>query len=390
MKFQVSREYFFLILYLLPVFIVNVDFGPSGEIFLKGQFLLYPLLIIFFYFRGGDSNILKLFLMLELLFLPYGIGYSFWGEQEYILDSFIGAQILLMYFLASYVIFRSVEAPTVIITIDKVVLIMVAIVFVSFVIWKLTGVYILADDGYGYFRPHAFMSEPSALTPFLAYGLSAFLLKADYVKALVVLVAILMVGSIIAVFVSALVMALAYIYHVNIFKKVALIIVTVFALIFSYEYVIEFYPSGGTVFDSQLARLRLALLSFESLGESGYNPRVATTLDVIRYSAEQPLGFWFGFGPLSDKFLPFSPIAHSAPSLPLFIFFNFGFVAMAVFVIWVFYNLITRDVKNKINLLFVCLAVSSLVNSAQGLLIYQLVFLLGFLHKENKNEVSSS
>lgn len=387
---QFSRSSFYLMLYLLPVFIVNVDLGPTGEFFLRGQFLLYPLLIILFSYKEADLNILKPFLVLELLFSIYGVGYSFFGGQEYILDSFIGAQIFLMYFLATYVILRSVEAPIIIDAFDKIVLILIVMVFISTVIWKFTGLYFLADDGYGYFRPHALLSEPSALTPFLAYGLSSFLLKADYIRAMLVLIAILMVGSIIAIFVSLVVLILAYIYHFNIFKKIVLLILSLVALVFFYEYVINFDSIGGSVFDSQMARLRQALLSFESLGESGYNPRVATTMDMLGYSAEKSVGLWFGFGPLSDKFLPFSMIAHSAPSLPLLLFFNFGLIAVVVFVIWLFYGLITRDVKNKTNLLFVCLGVSSLVNSAQGLLIYQLVFLLGFLPKGAKNEIPSS
>jgi len=392
MKVQVIKGSPLLFLYFFPIFIVNIDLGSIGEVFLRSQFILYPLIVAYFYYKKKDPVILFGFIFGIVVFSLYGISYVLGDKYEYILDSFIGGVVLLMYLLVSLVIYRATEEnrDTLLYVLDKFILYSVVFIFSSYLIWSLTGLHVLADDGYGYFRPHAFMSEPSALTPFLAYAFSASILNKKHLQAFFVLVAIFVAGSIIALFVSVIVLMLSYFYNLKLLKKIILVSAVSLCIMFMYDYILNYYSLGGSVYDSQMARLRQALLSFESLGQEGYNPRVATTVDMVAYLLQEPIGFLLGHGPLSDKFLPFSDVARSAPSLPMVMFFNFGFISMCVLLIWVVKGILACDVKDKINLLFVCLAISSLVNSAQGLLIYQLVFLLGFMNKGKSREIPST
>jgi len=371
------------ILYLIPIFISNIDLGPAGEVFLKLQFVCYPIMIAL-YFLGrpnNESKWLLLFLTFICVFYWMIIRFSYSGLS---LDSLQKSIIFSLYVSASYVLYYLFKSNVTefINILTKFVSVTVVLIYVSFFVWKLTGIYFLADDGYGFFRPHGLMTEPSAVTAFLSFLLVWSLLSKQYFYGAFVVGAVVLSGSVLALLISFISLIYFMITSRSVLFKLMFLVLGMLAIHYLYFFVLEYVPTGTSFADSQILRLKHAIISIMYLGEEGYNPRLNTLMDSIDYMSNNQVSYIFGNGPGSDSFIEFSDIARSSPMLPVYMLFNFGATGLMLYSYYVIKYGFLRFEFNKLNVLFVCLIFTTLINSAQGLLIYQLVLLMILFNRE--------
>ncbi|WP_145926221.1 hypothetical protein [Thalassolituus oleivorans] len=325
-----------------------------------------------------------------MLFYLLILSFNFGAYQVNLLGSWI---VYLLYFLATYsivLVVKDVGWKVFKDVFEVYVAGVVVLILLSFFIWKISGVYFLADDGYGYHRPHALLSEPSACALFLSYALLVSYYRKRYVCVLLAFVAIAISGSILAVIISLAVYIYGYLKERSVLYVIFFLFVIMSLLYFGYYFVLDYSPSGGGL-DSQILRIRQAIISIESFGEDGYNPRLNTTIDMLMYM-DLFFSSWFvGFGPGADTYLPFSEVASSGSSLITVLLFNFGLIGMFGYLLLILHLL--RKVASGTDFWFFTVAsfLTTSLNSAEGLLIYQLMLfsvLLGFGHEKIK--ISSS
>lgn len=392
MTIRLPRFLFFL--YLFPIFVANIDMGPAGEIFLRSQFIIYPFIILTV-LSLYESKKLILFFTFSVLLLIFYVVMLLFGYLEGEFKILMSWLIYLLYILTTIAIaivakstgwheFRNIF--------EVYIVGVVVLIFLSYIVWKSFGVYFLADDGYGYHRPHALFSEPSACSLFLCYGFLKSYSTRQYFNAFFVLVAIFISGSLLALIIAFLVFIYKYLND-----RPAIYVLVFLTIVFSFIYVgydqLVNYSPTGAMWDSQILRLRQAVISIETLGEDGYNPRLNTAVDMFVFMNEVPLSWLIGFGPGADTYLPFSDVASSGSSIITLLLFNFGFACLVAY--FIFTVILINRIVGGTSFWFFAVSVFSTtaLNSAQGLLIYQLilfVLFLGFNYEETKLSSSRS
>ena len=377
------------LLYLTPIFINNIDLGPNGEHSLRLQALTYPALILFHLSISGiNKRLLIPTILLFLAFTLYSPIYLF-GEFDSYSNEYLKSCITLtIYFISTIIFIQKAKSNPIetIIIVDYFCKATALLVIISFITYHASGIYILADDGYGFFRPHALMSEPSAMSFVLAYGLTTSLRERKLLIILVYLCAIAASGSLIVILTSLAAIFIYYYRSSPSILKILILLISVTAFYVSINYVLNFTRTDG-IFDNQIIRLKAGFESIFALSNEGYNPRMNATIEAIKFVNADAYKIIFGYGPLSDTYLPFGITAGSAPSLPLTIFFNFGIIGLIIFIVWVLRKINMRSSTYKESALFSSLLVACVLNSAQGLLIYQLLF--AFAPYEKKSDIVS-
>lgn len=379
---------FLIFLYLFPIFVTNLDMGPSGELFFRSQFLFYPIVILIVQSVYGGKGVFYfsfffIFLMLVYMVL---ISINFGGYQFDLLGGWI---VYLLYILATYSVVQVVkdigweEFQSIF---NLYVVVVVILILSSFLIWKITGFYFLADDGYGYHRPHALFSEPSACAFFLSYGFLYSYFSRHYLNTFIVALAVAITGSILAVIILFLVYVYGYLKERSVFHWIFVSFIAFVLFYVGYNFILDYSPSGGGL-DSQVLRVRQAIISVETFGESGYNPRLNTTIDMFDFMRKFEWSWLIGFGPGADTYLPFSVTASSGSSLITVLLFNFGLLGLSVYIFLALKILSKLAGGTGFWFYTVCIFLTTALNSAQGMLIYQLmlfIILLGFGYEKIK------
>lgn len=367
-------------LFLLPIFFVNIDLGSEGEFFLKFQFILYPLLCLYL-IQVGLIKIYHLaaFLVVVISVSSIYLPYYFYHDINNIFNSFFYCTLFFFYvfisiFMGKAMFIKGFESSF-FDKFDKLVWISIGTIYLSYFLYLLTGFYFLADDGYGLFRPHAFFSEPSALAPFIAYTIISSLMKMNVKKLLLALPALYLLTSLISFLTLAFSLLFVFIRRRGALFQIVALVLSFLLILIAYYYIMNYVPTGEGVLDSQTIKLKRGIEAVVYSGQEGYNPRYNTLMDLIGYLDVHERNL-IGFGPLSDNFVNFSEIAASASTIYLMIYFNFGFVVL------LFFTLLTLcifkvDLKkaSRLDLLLVCFLINAAINSAQGILIYQIVFI---------------
>lgn len=388
---KVKHLTFTFILYLFPVFIVNVDMGSSGEVFFKSQYLLYPILLFFLIYKKVVNYrevvyVLIFFLLFSFIYLPYYFSY----ESDSLLHSLFYSLLFVFYIFLSYLMSKLLNNGgnmNEFFNLFRLLsIVSISFIYISVVFFKFTGVYFLADDGYGLFRPHAFFSEPSALAPFISYLILHSVWKRDWKTLLFTLPSLYFATSLICVLTFILSLSYYLVKKRSALFQIVLVFISVALFILIINYILEYVPTGEGLLDSQMIKLKRGVEAIAYSGEEGYNPRYNTFISLLDYMfmKERVL---IGFGPMSDTFLTFSDIASSASSIFIMILFNFGMPMLLFSFFFFFYLLMRLNVKelNEGKLLFFCFLINASINSAQGMLIYQVIFLSLFMVLRKSN-----
>lgn len=388
-KSSVSYDKLVIFLYLFPIFISTFDIGPGGKFPLRLHILLYPMIIIFSVLKDKVNKRIILIsigsVFLVLIYMPVYLTNEFsnyisgYLKAIFVIPVFVFCTLLVRELvLKDFSIFEAIF--------DKFCYFSIGLVYLSFVIYFITGNYFLADDGYGYFRPHALFSEPSAMSFVMAYGVCKNFFNNKFFKSIIFIVASILTGSLISLLSCFLVIFLYLIKKERIIVKTLALSLSFIIINYGIFFIVNYSPDSNSLISSQLSRLRSGIIAVINFNSSGYNPRLNTFIDLINYLFSHFNYSIFGFGPLSDTFLPFGSVASSASSLPFAILFNFGFLGLAVYSLWLITTFFINQNGRSVSYLslYCSLVFVTAVNSAQGILIFQLLFLVAMVKDNEK------
>ncbi|WP_440903787.1 hypothetical protein ACMZOO_13120 [Catenovulum sp. SX2] len=376
-----------IFLYLVPIFFANVDFGAKGEFFLRSHLIFYPLLIVILL----QKNVLPLkkvtlIISLLLVILLIYLGDTFLNRPYYLASSFASTLLFFTYVIVTYFFFLFVKKYDCLQQFYdlfyRFIKVSLILVIASWGIHFSSGIYVLADDGYGLFRPHALLSEPSALSLFVSWFFIRSIRDKRPVDLLIALTCMSLSGSLILIIVTFSTFLFYLSLSLSASRRLVLYIAILAIVHFVVQAILDYSRIGVDYLDDPLIKLKAALEAIVYLGSEGYNPRLNTVLDLFRFMLENNR-LYLGMGPLSDTYLPFSSIAGSASSLLFMLIFNFGILVGSVIIVILLYNLLKLPDKSDSSVLFICCVITTSLNSAQGMLVYQ-IMLLVMLYAKNK------
>jgi hypothetical protein len=268
---------------------------------------------------------------------------------------------------------------------DRLIELSIFLILASKFIHAVSGVYFLADDGYGEFRPHALLSEPSAMAPFFAYYIVKCLYFGKHFSALIAGLALLIIFSWISLITFILLFFTILMRRARLIGSIFVAVMMFIGCSLAYNHVTNHKASSGGMLDRQVLKLKRGLQIYNSSDKYAYNLRWDNSVDLISRVNSQFSTVLFGLGPGSDQYIKFSERANSAPNLPLMFLISFGAVGLVVALCFIFYgNFLQENFSYSLILMALCLC--SIYNSAQGLLVYQLILffiMLGVYEKEN-------
>lgn len=362
------------LLYLVPVFFVNVQLGYS-EVFLRLHYVVYPILIgLLLYGFVREKNFVQLFLGVGVLLLflmvnfAYYVFYSSYFNSNFILSTITATIIFGLAILLSW----NVDASKFLDVFENFSKFTVVVVMASYAIYKITGISVLSDPGYGLNRPHAFMSEPSALAVVVTYLVCVSFYKSQWGWLLLSLVSVYVCQSLI-VMISVLITAtLLWINSVIRSGRGWILLVGSLFILFFVGFLegvlIDYFPD-------QYMRLESGIRSITSLGDEGYNPRMIIAIAIWEAVSESG-AHWFGMGLNSVSYYNVINLDWllSAASFPFFLYMSFGVVGLLVFYGVVFFLCfrVQGGVQRNMAFLFALLVVTT-INAAQGMIIYGLL-----------------
>jgi hypothetical protein len=267
---------------------------------------------------------------------------------------------------------------------DRLIELSVFLILASKFIHVVSGLYLLADDGYGEFRPHALFSEPSAMSPFFAYYIVKCLYFGRHFSALFAGLALLIITSWIALITFIILFFTSLMRRARMTGSIVVAAMMFLGCGLAYNYVINYEVTTGGMLDRQVIKLKRGLQIFDSSEKHAYNLRWDNSMDLISRVNSQFSAALFGLGPGSDQYIKFSERANSAPNLPLMFFISFGAVGLVAGVCFIVYGNFLQE-NFSYALILLALSLSSMYNSAQGLLVYQLILffiMLGIYDKK--------
>lgn len=358
-----------LLAYLIPIFFMNIQVGYH-EVFLKGHYFLYPV-IFFLLFVSKSKEYLTAAIGSFLVLLLVNIGYEYasgglFASSQYYMASVVSAVV----FSVGWVVVLYAGERSFVGVVEFFSKITLALVLISKLILIFTGFSILIDPGYGDFRPHAFMSEPSALSFVCAYIMTVSFVRRDVYWFLLAVLALYLIKSIIAIAVSLAVVLLVFSRR-SVFTSIAVLMFLVFVVATNEMFLIN-------VLGHQYERLESGILAVISGGEEGYNPRVIIANAVISILYDND-ALYTGLGLNSMGVYPVVNETWSlnAASLPFFLIFSYGLPIMLsiyMLVLLLCINIYRNNDFSPENILFFALALTVTINAAQGMLIYSMFF----------------
>jgi hypothetical protein len=250
----------------------------------------------------------------------------------------------------------------------------------AFLMHKMTGLAFLLDLSYGDIRTQAFFSEPSAAAPAVAsVGLMAWE-KSDWIG-----FALAVTFAITANSPTVLLVSILSIIGVYLVRRGPLAVWG--GVLGTLGSVFAFIALGGlswlktaSYFGRTINRLARGIEFIITLSQQGYNPRFAGAINVYQQLQEKGL-LWIGYGlnsasPYFKHVYTGTETAVQDYSLLITIFFSFGIIGVLIFVLFA-YRAAVRIYRRKSELvyLFVPFLLASMINSAQGFVMYKFVFL---------------
>jgi len=151
------------------------------------------------------------------------------------------------------------------------------------------------------------------------------------------------------------------------YKVILAVLITIIFIAFIY-----ILKTGGGDFQGYfvLGRLFDGILNIITLGEAGYNPRFSQSMKMIELLSEKG-GVWFGLGFNSADILE-----ERALSLLFEMLFSFGAIGLLILILTVLYIIFNSSPSKNFNIAFSSLFVYCFANSAQGITIQILLFIL--------------
>lgn len=375
-RFLIDLRSLIVFLFLIPVFLVNIQVGHNN-LFLRFHYLLYPLTILSFLFFTKDKN-LAIKLVLTLLFL-------FWLNMVYALcyasDSIMNGKAILatgssLSMLGSaFIVGHSAKPSFLFMQIEKFGKLTIFLILISFTSYKFTGVPFLHELGYGYGRPQAFMSEPSALAFILSFMVGFYYIKKNYFWFVLSVTSVILVQSLVVLLSTVAVFVFVVVRNVlktkNPFLGIFFLLLAIVVGLVVYNILLIYYSH-------QIERLELGIKSAMTYGYEGNNPRVTVAIHLIE-SVYSKGGEYLGLGLNANSYTDVNTTRwkESTAFMPGFIFMSYGYVGLLFIYLYLIYVAIKGfsivDRYEGLYLLYISLLVMTSLTGAQGLLIYALL-----------------
>ncbi|OBT24227.1 hypothetical protein [Vibrio splendidus] len=380
----------FIFLYLFPVFFINLNFGNDPEIGVPTHILCYTLLIFFgfiirpnFFIENSKAIIITI-----LVVIGHSL-YYIYAFSEYIFNyMYVVVQFYFVFFSVCIVnnsLKHREDIDFFFYIFEFLSKISIVFIILSVIVYKSTGLYFLADSGYGGFRPHAFFSEPSATSFVLSYFTMVNVIRKNFLWVLLSFISLFCVSSLIGILVFIITLFLWVVLKLNPFKRLLIIFSILFFFFLMLNFFMSLDPDSFGTISSDIKRLQHGIEAIITFNQSGYNPRMQTLVEIYEY-LERLNGLFLGFGVFSDTFLPFSQIAASASNLPAQIYFNFGLVGLILIYGFMAYVFIFLTGRNRQSLMFISLLATTSSNSAQGFIIYSVLFVMALILVKGRYE----
>lgn len=251
--------------------------------------------------------------------------------------------------------------------------------------------------GYDYYRIQAFFSEPSAAAaPFSALMIYSFY-KKKYLLVLISCVAIIFTKSpttFLTIIISSLIILVGIKkYRIAVFVLTVSFIISLISFILFTDLgdFIKVLNNGDSSVFSAFGRLISGIDEIKSGGNSGSNGRYQGVQEMMNAMASNNLYYTgYGFNSAPEYFISiYGDVRDFA--LQFSILFSYGILGVVVFYSLLFISYIRLYKYNYSSyLLFTPFIVSSFLNSAEGLVMYQITYLclFSFLFRNNLNELN--
>jgi hypothetical protein len=355
-KFKINLLFFLLFL----TFFSEIMISSNQKIFLHGYKIITGISLFLILYQGRVRKQALVFFAVIL----------FWsGFYIFIHPNFLYSIKFIFYLIPVFFIVTNYSIEDFCQVLVKVIEIYILMSFILFCIG------IGVDRGYGLPRMQGLLSEPSAMALPLPLLFLSFFNAKKYFKLIVLLPCIFLTQSPTVYIVTFLSLLLYFFINSKKYTKIILIgfIILIFSNILNLLEILYLITNNHSI-----SRLQRGIESISSFGTSGYNPRMRGMLVFFDDILANKLYFLFGGGLDSISVInsqrELSDMAFN--NIPVQVFTSFGITGFIVFICLVFLMLDFYSRRRFIMTIIIPVVIYTSINSAMGIQLQYLLFVL--------------